>query len=61
MPPEERFTIFAAVGLSEDVSLSYAVVVHLIQYVPVTVLGLILLGRYGFSLFTLRERLRQPS
>ncbi|WP_263819259.1 lysylphosphatidylglycerol synthase transmembrane domain-containing protein [Salinibacter sp.] len=47
---------FGAFGLSEEVALSYSVVVHFLQYVSVTVIGLAVLAAYGVSLTALRRQ-----
>jgi uncharacterized protein (TIRG00374 family) len=46
---------FGAFGLSEEVALSYSVVVHALQYVSVTVIGLAVLATYGISLASVRR------
>lgn len=46
---------FGAFGLPEEIALSYSVVVHALQYVSVTVIGLIVLASYGVSFATLRR------
>lgn len=46
---------FGAFGLSEEVALSYSVVVHALQYVSVTVIGLAVLATYGISLASVRQ------
>ncbi|PSQ96396.1 MAG: hypothetical protein BRD55_06945 [Bacteroidetes bacterium SW_9_63_38] len=46
---------FGAFGLPEEIALSYSVVVHFLQYVSVTVIGLVILAAYGVSLAALRK------
>lgn len=46
---------FGAFGLSEEVALSYSVVLHALQYVSVTVIGLAVLATYGISLASVRQ------
>ncbi len=46
---------FEAFGLPEEVALSYSVVLHVLQYISVTVIGLIVLAVYGVSLAALRR------
>ena len=46
---------FGAFGLPEEIALSYSVVVHFLQYVSVTVIGLTVLATYGVSLAALRR------
>ena len=45
---------FAAVGLSKEAALSYSIVVHTLQYVSVTIIGLAALSAFGISLSSLR-------
>ncbi len=47
---------FGAFGLSEEIALSYSVVVHFLQYVSITVIGLAVLAAYGVSLTALRRQ-----
>ena len=47
---------FGAFGLPEEIALSYSVVVHFLQYVSVTVIGLAVLAAYGVSLAALRRQ-----
>lgn len=46
---------FAAFGLPEETALSYAVVVHALQYVSATAIGIGVLAKYGISLAALRQ------
>ena len=41
---------FAAFGLPEEVALSYSILIHVLQFLPITLLGLLLVNRYGLSL-----------
>lgn len=50
---------FGAMGLSESVALSYSVVLHACQFFPITLLGLAILPRLGYSLASL-GRLEGP-
>lgn len=47
---------FGAFGLPEEIALSYSVVVHVLQYVSVTIIGLVVLIAYGVSFTNLRRK-----
>lgn len=46
---------FAAFGVSEEAALSYAVVVHALQYVSATAIGFAVLAKYGISFAVLGQ------
>lgn len=46
---------FAAFGLTEEVALSYSIVIHALQFLPITLLGLVLINFYGMTLRRLHK------
>ena len=42
-------------GISPEVALSYSIVVHAVMIIPITVLGIIIINRYGLSIWKLRN------
>jgi hypothetical protein len=48
-------TVLIAVGVSEELAIAYAVVVHLVIWLPPTLLGFVLFVRRGFDLTAIRR------
>jgi glycosyltransferase 2 family protein len=48
-------TVLTAVGVSESLAIAYAVVLHVVIWLPPTVLGFILLARRGFGIKTIQQ------
>jgi glycosyltransferase 2 family protein len=48
-------TVLTAAGFAEDAALAYALVVHVVIWLPVTVVGFVLLARRGLGLGDLRR------
>jgi hypothetical protein len=42
-------------GVERELALSYGVLLHLVTYLPPSLLGVLYLGRYGYSLSRLRQ------
>ena len=42
-------------GISPEVALSYSIVVHAVMIIPITVLGILIINRYGLSICKLKN------
>lgn len=42
-------------GISSETALSYSIVVHSVMIIPITLLGLLIINRYGLSIWKLRN------
>lgn len=52
--------VLTAIGLSQDAAVAYAIVVHMVEFVPLTLAGFLLLAREGMSWRTFeRARMTQ--
>lgn len=48
-------TVLVALGIMQDTALAYAIVVHIVIWLPVTVVGLLLLARQGLGWSAIRR------
>ncbi len=48
-------TVMAAAGIPQDMGITYAIVVHIVIWLPVTVVGFFFLAQYGLKLADVRK------